>query len=114
MDVSPFEGNPSRVPLEPLLGARSTVFGPAWSLPRCAGDALAGGAGGGFEAGEALVDAGQGLGLAAARAGAVGEVAALEQVHEDVGDLLRAHRALGAIPLVEPVAHAEDAEHDQR
>src|SRR3954468_4911457 len=53
--------------------------------------------------------------IAARRPGRTpGEVAALEEIDEDVGDLPRAQRALGLVPLVEPVAHAEDAEHDER
>ena len=42
-----------------------------------------------------------------------GEVAALEQRDEHVGDLSRAALAVRPVPLVEPVAHAEQAEDDE-
>src|SRR5215471_4796059 len=47
--------------------------------------------------------------VAAWRAGGL-EVAALQHVEEDVGNLRGGAAAFGLVPLVEPVAHAEDAE----
>jgi hypothetical protein len=67
-----------------------------------------------FQPRQACLDARERV-VAARRGGRqLGEVAALEEIDEDVGDLPGAQRALGLVPLVEPVAHAEDAEHDQR
>src|SRR5438128_2105107 len=57
-----------------------------------------------LEPGQALVDARQGVVAACGRRRVLRQVAALEEIDEDVGDLFRAERALGLVPLVEPVA----------
>src|SRR5262245_30456464 len=67
-----------------------------------------------FQPGQARLDAFQRRADAiAARRRRLLEVAALQDVQEDIGDLGGTVAALWLVPLVEPVAHAENAEHHQ-
>src|SRR5206468_3424451 len=67
-----------------------------------------------FQSGQARLDPLQRRGDAVAAGDPVRlQITSLEDVNEDVGDLHRAASSLGLVPLVEPVAHAEDAEHHQ-
>src|SRR5262245_27597491 len=67
-----------------------------------------------LQPGEARLDAlERGDDAVAARGGGGLEIATLQDVEEDVGDLRGSAAAFRLVPLVEPVAHAEDAEDDE-